>query len=176
MRPGLVLVFLLLLPGLAQAAASEPKKPLDLGRFMGRWYEMMRVPNMAEHDCFAAHQDWSQVAADKFMILQTCHSGSNNGPERQMHTPAKLIDPVSRAKFEASFFGGLVHRRYWVLDHADDYAWMIASTDDGKYASVLTRNPQVPAAEISALKARAGELGLAASRLVFVGGGSYFRN
>ena len=176
MRPSLFIAALFALPSLALAGAPEPKKPLDLPRFMGRWYELMRIPNMAEHDCYAAHQDWSQVDADKLMILQTCHSGSSNGPERQVRTPARLIDPVTRAKFEASFFGGLIHRRYWVLDHADDYGWMIASTDDGKYVSVLSREAQIPGAQLAALKARTAELGLEAGRLVFVGAGAYFTN
>ena len=176
MRPSLFLAALLALPSLALAAAPEPKKPLDLTRFMGRWYELMRIPNMAEHNCYAAHQDWSRVASDQVMILQTCHGGSPDGPERQMRTPAKILDPVTRAKFEATFFGGLVHRRYWVLDRAEDYGWMIASTDDGKYVSVLSREAQIPGAQLAALKARTAELGLAANRLVFVGGGAYFTN
>jgi len=169
MRPGPCLALFLALPVLAFAGATEPKKAIDLDRFMGRWYELMRIPNMAERNCHAAHQDWSRLGPDHFMILQTCHNDTDNGPERQMRTPARLLDPVSHAKFEASFFAGLIHRKYWVLDHADDYGWMIASTDDGKYASVLTRNPDIPAAELADLKARAGRLGLEATRLVFVG-------
>ena len=172
MRPSLILAMLIALPVVALAAPAEPRKPLDLSRFMGRWYEQMRIPNMAEHDCYAAHQDWSQVAPGRFMILQTCHGGSEAGPERQMRTPARLIDPSSTAKFEASFFGGLIHKRYWVLDHAEDYGWMIACTDDGKYASILARTAALPSAQLAELKARAAALGLAAGRLVFVGRGA----
>ena len=169
MRSSLVLAMLAALPSLALATPAEPRKPLDLGRFMGRWYEQMRIPNMAEHNCYAAHQDWSQLAPGRFMILQTCHGDSDAGPERQMRTPARLIDPASSAKFEASFFGGLIHKRYWVLDHADDYGWMIACTEDGKYASILARRAAIPAAELADLKARAAALGLPAARLVFSG-------
>jgi len=171
MRPGLMFVALLALPALALGGPPEPRKPLDLDRFMGRWYEVLRIPNMAEHNCHAAHQDWSRVGSDNFMILETCHGDADDGPERVIRTPARELDPVSHAKFEATFFGGLLHRRYWVLDHAEDYGWMIASTDDGKYASVLTRSPEIPAAELSDLRARSGRLGLDAARLVFVGRG-----
>ncbi len=169
MRPALLLATVFCLPTLALAGAPEPRKPLDLTRFMGRWYEQMRVPNLFERGCHAAHQDWSQVATGRFMILQTCHEGSDDGPERQVHTPARLLDPVSRAKFEASFFGGLVHKRYWVLDHADDYGWMIASTDDGQFASILARRPDIAPGQVAELKARAAALGLPAAKLVFVG-------
>ena len=169
MRPALLLVAVLCLPVVALAGAPEPRKPLDLTRFMGRWYEQMRIPNLFERDCHAAHQDWSQVSPGRFMILQTCHGGSDEGPERQVRTPAHLVDPTSRAKFEASFFGGLVRKRYWVLDHADGYGWMIASTDDGRFGSILARRAELPAEELVELKARAAALGLPAGKLVFVG-------
>ena len=48
-----------------------------------------------------------------------------------------MLDPPINAKFEASFFGGLFHKDYWVLDHADDYSWMIASTASGDYVAAL---------------------------------------
>ncbi len=169
MRPSLAFLALLALPVMALAGAPQPRKTLDLDRFMGRWYEVLRIPNMAEQNCHAAHQDWTAAGDGNFMILQTCHGDSDDGPERHVKTPARLIDPVTKAKFEASFFGGLIHRRYWVIDHSDNYGWMIACTDDGKYVSVLTRSPEVPATEISDLKSRTGRLGLAAERLVFVG-------
>ena len=171
MRPLVMLAALLAFPVLALAGAPEPRKPLDLDRFMGRWYELLRIPNLAELGCRAAHQDWSRVGADRVMILQTCHGDVDDGaqPQTPTSTPARVLDPVSHAKFEATFFAGLLHRRYWILDHADDYGWMIASTDDGRYVSVMTRAPEVPAAELADLKARTGRLGLQARRLVFVG-------
>jgi apolipoprotein D and lipocalin family protein len=172
MRPPLLLAAFLAVPALALASPAEPRKPLDLDRFMGRWYELLRIPNLAEYGCHAAHQDWSRVGDDRFMILETCHGDSDEGPQRKIHTPARELDPVTHNKFEATFFAGLIHRRYWVLDHADDYGWMIACTDDGKYASVMTRAPEVPAAELADLKARARRLGLEAGRLVFVGKGA----
>ncbi len=170
MRAGLALAALLCCPALAMASgAPEPVKPLDLPRFMGRWFELMRIPNGAERNCYAVHQDWSLTGPDRVMILQTCHNGSDDGPARVVRTPARLLDPVSHAKFEASFFGGLLHRRYWILDHADDYGWMIASTDDGRFASILARRAEVPPGELVKLKARAAALGLDAGKLVFAG-------
>ncbi len=168
MRAKLLFAVVLCVPCLC-AAAPTPVRAVDLPMFMGRWYELMRIPNGAERNCHAVHQDWSLVASDRVMILQTCHEGSDDGPARVVRTPARVIDAVSHASFEASFFGGLLHRRYLVLDHADDYAWMIASTDDGRFASILARRAEIPLAELARLKARAGALGLDAAKLVFAG-------
>ena len=165
-RLSAIALVLLLLPSLAAAQAPEPRRPVDLPRFMGRWFEILRTPNMAEGNCYAASQLWSPAAPGRVSIAQTCHRNSATGPERHVMTPARVLDDPTDAKFEASFFGGLFHRQYWVLDHADDYGWMIASTADGNYVSVLARTPALPAAEVASLTARVTALGLDAGRLV----------
>ena len=159
----------LALPAFAAASgAPEPRKSIDLDRFMGRWYEVLRTPNNAQKNCYAAFQIWTQVSPGKFTIAQACHRDSPTGTEHRVQTGARVLDPPTNAKFEASFFGGLFHRQYWVLDHADDYGWMIASTADGNYVSVLARRPDLTPAEVGALTARVAAFGLDAGRLVLV--------
>jgi apolipoprotein D and lipocalin family protein len=157
------------LPALAAANAPEPRRPIDLDRFMGRWYEILRTPNDAQKNCFGAFQVWSQVSPGRFNIAQTCHRDSPEGPERHVQTGARVLDPPADTKFEASFFAGLIRRDYWVLDHAEDYGWMIASTSNGKYISLLARKPGMAKRQIEALTARIAAMGLAIDRLVAVG-------
>ena len=127
------------IPSMALAAAPEPRKPIDLDRFMGRWFEILRTPNGAQANCHAAYQVWSQPKPGRFSIAQVCHRDSPAGPERRVQTGARTLDPPTNAKFEASFFGGLIRRQYWVIDHADDYGWMIARS--GRRASRATYSP-----------------------------------
>lgn len=135
----LALVSALAMP--ASAAAPEPVKPLDLNRFMGRWYEILRTPNDRQKNCYGAYQIWTKRAAGRFAIAQHCHKGSRSGPLEVVQTDARLLGHPSNAKFEASFFGGLIRKNYWVIDHADDYSWMIASSSDGKFPAVLAARP-----------------------------------
>lgn len=148
------------------AAAPAPKKSIDLDRFMGRWNEILRTPNDAQKNCYAAYQVWSQPSPGRFNIAQVCHKDSPAGPEKRIQTGARVLDPPTNAKFEASFFAGLIHRDYWVLDHADDYSWMIASTADGKFVGILARKASLPRAEVDTLRSRASALGLNGSELV----------
>ena len=152
-------------PALAAAGAPEPRRPVEIPRFMGQWFEILRTPNDAEAGCYATSQLWAQTGPGRFLITQVCHRGSADGPPRQVRTPARVLDAPNNAKFEASFFGGLLHRRYWVLDHADDYGWMIASTAAGDYVSVLARRPDLPMAQIRALLSRVDAMGLDARLL-----------
>jgi apolipoprotein D and lipocalin family protein len=157
------------LAGVARAEAPEPRKALDLDRFMGRWYEILRTPNNNERNCFAAYQDWSAKPSGQFMIRQHCHRGSPTGPERLVNTSAKVLNAPANTKFEASFFGGLLRGRYWVVDHADDYQWMIATTEDGRFPALLSRSPTLTDAEQARLKARMADIGLSTDKLQAAG-------
>ena len=147
-------------PAAALAQAPEPRATVDLDRFMGRWYEILRTPNDHQRDCWAASQVWARRAAGSFSISQTCHRGSRDGPARVVNTNARVLDTTTNAKFEASFFGGLIRQRYWVIDVAPDYSWMIASTADGRFPALLSRTPTMSAARQTELRARMARLGL----------------
>jgi len=139
--------------------APEPRRSVDIDRFMGRWYEIVRTPNNRQKNCHAAHQVWTRKANGTFDIDQVCHLGDRDGPARHVDTAARIVDPSTNAKFEASFFGGLIRRQYWVIDHGDDYAWMIASTSDGKFVALLARTPGLSPPRLSSLRARMRALG-----------------
>ena len=145
-------------PALAETA-PEPRRAIEIERFMGRWYEIVRTPNNRQRNCHGAYQVWTRKRDGTFDIDQVCHAGDRNGPARHVDTAARIIDPATNAKFEASFFAGLIRRQYWVIDRADDYGWMIASTADGKFVALLARTPGLPAARQAALKARMRALG-----------------
>jgi apolipoprotein D and lipocalin family protein len=164
MFPALAACAVLMGASVAQAT-PEPRRSLDLDRFMGRWHEILRTPNLAQRDCWAASQVWSKKDDGSFSILQSCHKGSRAGPVKTFDTKARVLDTATNAKFEATFFGGLIHRKYWVVDIAPDYSWMIATTADGKYPALLSRTADMTAAKRSELVARMSQLGLPTDQL-----------
>lgn len=149
----------------AAAEAPEPRRPLDMERFVGRWHEILRTPNAAQRDCHAASQVWRRDEGGRYRVVQTCHRGGPDGSARNIDTAVRVLNPGENTKFEASFFGGLVRQRYWVVDRADDYSWMIATTTDGRFPAVLARHPDLPADEVERLRRRVAELGLPAAGL-----------
>ena len=150
----------------ASAEAPEPRRTIDVSRFMGRWHEILRTPNNHQRDCWAASQVWSQRAANDFRIVQTCHRGSRTGEATNVTTRARVLDTATNAKWEATFFGGLIRQRYWVIDIAPDYSWMIATTADGQFPALLSRNATMSAEQTARLRARMGELGLPTRQLI----------
>ncbi len=166
MRPRLlaIAVIALMIPGVAWST-TEPRRAIDIDRFMGRWHEILRTPNNHQRNCWAASQVWSRRDDGRFTIRQVCHQGSRTGRVRTVETTARVLNAPENTKFEASFFGGLIRQRYWVIDRADDYSWMIATTADGDFPALLSRSPTLSAAETARLKTRMGQLGLPTAQL-----------
>ncbi|CAN5119814.1 lipocalin family protein [soil metagenome] len=152
-------------PVAASAQAPEPRAHIDVDRFMGRWYEILRTPNTFQGNCWAASQVWTRSAPNRFSIAQNCHRGSRTGRLTTTNTSARVIDTATNAKWEASFFGGIIRKRYWVIDIAPDYSWMIATTDDGQFPALLSRSATMSAAQQAELTARMGRLGLPTRQL-----------
>jgi len=136
---------------------------LDADRIMGRWYEILRTPNKLQRNCFAAYQVWSRKGAD-YTVQQVCHRDGPEGRVAEVSGDAKPLNPRNTV-FDASFFGGLIHARYVLADHAPDYSWLIATTADGRFPKLLARAPGLPASEQAALKQRMAQMGFDVNRL-----------
>ena len=166
--PGAALTLGLLAAGAVWAAppvdALTLQAPqLDTDRIMGRWYEILRAPNKLQKNCFAAYQVWSRKG-EAYSIQQVCHRDSPAGRLAEVSGDAKPLNP-QRTLFDATFFGGLIHAKYVLADHAPDYSWLIATTADGRFPKLLARAPGLPAAEQDALKQRMAHLGFDVNRL-----------
>jgi apolipoprotein D and lipocalin family protein len=152
----------------AGAAAPSPAKAVELSRYVGRWYELARVPNQFEkgRQCDAPTADYQQSPDGAVTVVQTCHVNSPTGPARTYKAAAQILDPGTNAKFRLTFFL-LLSREYWVVDHAVDYRWAIVGDPSGKYVWLLSRQPQLSPPARSALVARARQLGYDIGRLEF---------
>ncbi len=149
-------------------AAPTPAQPVDTNKLMGRWYEILRTPNKMQANCFAAYQEWTRKG-DQYAIGQVCHRDGPSGREAKVDVTAKSIS-ADNTLFEAGFFGGLIHAKYQITDHAADYSWMIATTAEGHFPKLLARTPSLPAAEQDRLKSRMAQLGFDVSKLEPSGG------
>ena len=145
-----------------------PTKPVELQRYIGRWYEVARVPNHFERgkDCEAPTADYQEDAKGAITVVQTCHVNSPTGPERVYHATAKILDPGVNAKFKLTYFIFL-SKDYWVLDHAPDYKWAIIGDPTGKFLWLFARQPNLPPEERDAILARARSFGYDTNRLEF---------
>lgn len=136
---------------------------LDADRIMGRWYEILRAPNKLQRNCFAAYQVWARKG-EAYTVQQVCHRDSPAGQVAEVNVDARPLN-AQKTLYDTSFFGGLIHARYVLADHAPDYSWLIATTADGRYPKLLARAPGLPTSEQEALKQRMAHMGFDVNRL-----------
>ncbi len=151
----------------ALASAPQPKKPFALDRMPGHWYEIARTPNQINQNCQASSTDWVAAGDSKFKITATCRKGAPDGPAQVVHGDVSITDAASHAKVRMSLFGGLISRDYWLLDHADDYSWLIMGTPSGNFISIMAARPALTANETARALSDVRSMGYDVTRLVF---------
>jgi hypothetical protein len=60
-------------------SVPEPAKPVDLSRYLGRWYEIARYESGFERDCEGVTADYSLRPDGMIRVLNICHKGSPEG-------------------------------------------------------------------------------------------------
>lgn len=143
----------------------EPAKPVDLSRYLGRWYELARYENGFERDCEAVTAEYTLRDDGLIDVINSCHKGGVGGPPDVSKGRAKIVAGSGDAKLKVSFFGPFFFGDYWVLDHADDYAWSIVGEPSGRYLWILTREAIPNASVKDALIERVRALGYDTSML-----------
>lgn len=145
-------------------SVPQPRKPVDLQRYLGRWYEIARYEQSFEKGCQGVTADYALRSDDSIDVLNRCRK--QGGEIRQARGRAKIVDEKTNAKLKVSFFGPF-SGDYWILDHDDDYSWSIVGEPSGRYLWILSRQPTPAKAEVQQLIERAMDLGYDTSMLLF---------
>ena len=141
---------------------------VDLNRYIGRWYEIARLPNRFQDDCtgdVTAH--YSMVEDGKLRVVNECRKAggklmSAEGAARRTG-PAKL--EVRFAPAWLSFLPA-VWGDYWVIDLAEDYSWAVVGEPARKYFWVLARLPRIDEEVLRGIIERAEAQGYELSPMV----------
>lgn len=145
-------------------AVPQPAKPVDVERYLGKWYEYARYENRFERDCDYVTAEYGRREDGKVSVRNTCGARPGASP-KVSEGRARVVPDSGNAKLEVSFFGPFYVGDYWILDHADDYAWSIVGEPSGRFLWILTREPKPTASAGNALIERARAMGYDTSLL-----------
>jgi apolipoprotein D and lipocalin family protein len=142
---------------LAAEGAQELKTvpAFDLDRYMGRWYEVARLPNRFQDDCAGNVTATYAKQPDGGMVSAT-------GAARQAGA-AKL-----KVRFAPAWLSWLpmVWGDYWVIDLADDYSWAVVGEPSREYFWILSRTPEMEEGVFQGIVGRAERQGYDLAGLV----------
>ena len=155
------------LSGLAQAGATLPLlqtvERVELCRYLGKWYEIARLPNSFQKGCSGSAAEYSLRDDGDIQVINTCHD-KNDGHLRQAKGKAWVVDTASNAKLKVSFFWPF-RGDYWIIELGAEYDYAVVGTPDRKYLWILSRTPSMSDDIYSAILKRAAKQGFDTSKV-----------
>ena len=172
----LALSLALLSPFAASAQTSAPPEPLqtiarlDVGRYLGTWYEIAKCPNRFQRQCVADTSALYRLRDDgQLDVINRCRQA--NGEVAEAVGRARQDGPADSPKLKVRFAPAwlswlpMVWGNYWVIDLDTDYQLVAVSEPSREYLWVLSRTPTVEAGAYQALLGRLREKGFDLTRL-----------
>ncbi len=127
---------------------NEPQtvKHVDLDRYLGRWYEIGRLPNRFQHQCVAnVSAEYRLLKDGALEVINRCLD--ERGVVDEALGVARVVDTDSNARLKVSFvslFGwNLFWGDYWIIGLADDYGYAVIGTPGRDYGWILSRSPML---------------------------------
>jgi apolipoprotein D and lipocalin family protein len=143
-------------------------KELDINKYMGKWYEIARLPNSFEKNLVGVTADYSHLKEGRFNVVNKGYKANLNGKLKTAKGKAKIPDLNEPGKLKVSFFL-FFYSDYYILElDANDYQWAMIGSSPDKYLWILSRTPQMDAEIYEMLVNKAEERGYDIKRLIKV--------
>lgn len=114
---------------------------VDLNRYVGRWYEIARLPNRFEKKCAGSVSATYSLRADGTVeVVNRCRKSS--GDYTTATGKAKIVDKTTNAKLKVTFFWPF-YGDYWILELGDNYEYAVVGAPNRKYLWILSRNREM---------------------------------
>lgn len=146
----------------AQTVDNATVPSLDLGRYLGKWYEIARFDHSFEKGMQFATADYSIQSNGNVKVV---NSGMKDGKMSSSVGKAKLTE--TSGLLRVSFFGPF-YSDYRVLMVDDDYGYALVGSKSPKYLWILSRAPKLPGGILHDILVEATRRGYDTSKLTWV--------
>lgn len=162
-------------PAPTQPAPLVPVAQLDVARYMGTWYQVALYPNRFQAQCARNTTATYRLLADNTLeVVNRCvrADGTADRATGQARPTGVLqggvLAPATlQVRFAPAWLSWLpwVWGNYWVVQLADDYRYAVISEPARDYLWVLSRKPQLDAADEAVILARLQAQGFDTAKL-----------
>jgi apolipoprotein D and lipocalin family protein len=128
-------------------SSLEVVSHVDLPRYLGKWYEIARLPASFQKDCTETTATYSLLGNGNIAVLNEC---KRNGKYKKANGTAKVVDKATGAKLKVTFFWPF-YGDCWIIKLGDNYDYAVVGTPNRKYLWILSRTPQMDEALFSEL-------------------------
>ena len=128
-----------------------PVKSVDLKRYVGRWYEIAKIPNRFQRKCSrGTTAQYALLPDGRIEVINRCIK--KDGETITARGVAKVVDLQSNARLKVSFVKllgfNLFWGDYWIIGLDENYEFAIVGTPGRKYGWILSRSPQMSPAKL----------------------------
>jgi apolipoprotein D and lipocalin family protein len=143
---------------------------LDVPRYLGRWYEVAKLPNWFQRQCARdTSAEYRAQATGELQVINRCRKASGEMIEAQ--GLARQLGGAQSATLQVRFAPAwlswlpLVWGDYWVVDLDPAYDLVAVSEPRREYLWILSRQPKVDPQRYRALLDRLAGMGLPVEQL-----------
>lgn len=169
MKTAACIFFFIGLTGLyARCAGIQPVRTVDkvdLGRYMGKWFEIAAFPQRFEKGCHCTTAEYEMTDRGYVRVINTCRKGGPDGKVSHAKGKAFVVKGSGNAKLRVQFFWPF-RGNYWIIDLAEDYTYAVVGDPSRKYLWVLSRTPEMDPALYDEIVRRIEAQGFDATKLV----------
>ena len=112
---------------------------IELEKYLGKWYEIARLPFRFEEGCTDITATYSLSKDGNVSVLNEC---LKNGKLKQAKGKAKVVDKNTGAKLKVTFFWPF-SADYWIINLGENYDYAVVGSPSRKYLWILSRTPQM---------------------------------
>ncbi len=171
MKAVIGLLLALLATGCATTTTERLRLPplrtvdhVNLQRYLGTWYEIAAFPQSFQKGCTGSTARYTLRSDGEIDVLNRCRKDRLDGEEKVAEGRARVVDRVTNAKLEVSFFRPF-WGDYWIVDLGADYEYAVVGHPSRDYLWILSRTSRMDAAVYDGILKRLRAQGYETERL-----------
>lgn len=138
--------------------------PIDLPRYMGRWYIIANIPYFAERGFVGSYAQWSLRADGKIDDGYAGHKRRFDAPLTEYHFVDKVVPGSGNAEWRVRLFWPIYVTQLTVYVDPD-YRYTILGYPDKSLGWIFARSPEIGDDVYQSLLARMDAMGYDTSRV-----------
>jgi apolipoprotein D and lipocalin family protein len=144
----------------------ETVPAVDLEKYMGRWYEIARLPNSFEEGLKCVTAEYQLKENGRIKVINSGTQIENPDVRNQSVGIAKMPNAAEPGKLKVSFFRPF-WGKYQIMQLDSNYQYTLIGTPSRKYLWILARTPQLDDNTKAMLVSYAKDKGFKTESLIF---------
>lgn len=142
----------------------ETVESVDVNKYLGKWYEIARLPNSFQKKCDCTTAEYSLIDSTTIRVINKC---IKNGETDVANGKAFVVEGSNNSKLRVQFFWPF-RGDYWIIAlDKENYKYALVGTPSRKYLWILARTPEMKEDTLKNLISFAKNKGFDTTQLIF---------